>query len=96
MNRIILLIRVVYWLVLAGLAYALQYQSVDFMAWAIGNPDAECLITGVPYMINVGLFSWAFMLLVWPLAAWNLGGRFLWGRYKSYKQSSASNGAGNA
>jgi hypothetical protein len=96
MNRILLLIRVVYWLVLAGLAHALQYQSVDFMAWAISNPDAECLKNGVPYMINVGLFSWAFMLLVWPLAAWNLGGRFLWGRYKSHMQSSASHGAGNA
>jgi hypothetical protein len=96
MNRTLLLMRVVYWVVIASLPYALQYQGVDFTLWAIGNPNAECLKTAVPYMINVGLFSWAFMLLLWPLAAWNLGGRFLWERYKAHKQSSASNGAGNA
>ena len=87
MNRILLLLRVGYWGVIGYLPFALQHQHVDFTLWAIRNPDAECLQTGVPYVIDVGLFSWALMLLLWPLVIWNLGARFLWGYFLSHRNT---------
>ncbi len=96
MNRIFLLLRVVYWGAIAYLPFVLQEQYVDFTLWAIGHPKAECLKTGVPFVTNVQLFCWILMLLLWPLVAWNLGGKFLWERFKLRKQEATASGLKDA
>jgi hypothetical protein len=93
MNIVFLLLRVTYWCLLASLPFVLQSQYVDFVLWGIKQPEAECLQTGIPFVMHVEIFSWALMLLLWPLVFWNLGGNYLWVRFKHRKQ--ASNRAGH-
>ena len=96
MNRVLLLLRFVYWGVIAYLPFALQNQFVDFVLWSIENPKAECLKTGVPFVTNIQLFSWVLMVLLWPLVVWHLGGRLLWERLKLRKQVATHTGVKNA
>ncbi len=96
MNAIWLLLRILYWGAIACLPFVLQNLYVDFVLWGISNPNAECLKTGVPFITSVQLFSWVLMLLLWPLVAWNLGGRLLWERFKLRKHMSTGTGHKNA
>lgn len=96
MNMVLLLLRVSYWVAIACLPFVLQSQYVDFVLWGIKNPEAECLKTGMPFVMHVQVFSWAFMLLLWPLVVWNLGGRYLWVSFKQRRQASINAGHKNA
>jgi hypothetical protein len=96
MTRVLFLLRFVYWGVIAYLPFALQNQYVDFVLWSIKNPEAECLKTGVPFVTHIQLFSWALMVLLWPLVVWNLGGRLLWERFKLRKQAAIETGGKDA
>jgi hypothetical protein len=92
MKRVLFLLRLVYWGIIAYLPVVLQNQYMDFVLWSIENPKAECLKTGVPFVMHIQLLSWALMILLWPLVLWNLGGRLLWERFKLRKQAATETG----
>lgn len=96
MNHILFILRVVYWGIIAYLPFVLQNQYVDFVLWSVENPNAECLKTGVPFVTNVQFFSWVLIVLLWPLAIWNLGGNLLWKRFKLRQDSGKGTWTKNA
>ena len=96
MKPVLFFLRFVYWGIIAYLPVALQNQYVDFVLWSVENPKAECLKTGVPFVTHIQLFSWALMVLLWPLVLWNLGGRLLWEHFKLRKEAATETGAKDA
>jgi len=83
MKYFLFTLKTAYWLAVAYLPLALEEELIEFTLWAIKNPGAECSKFCVPLITNIMLLSWASRILLWPLAAWHLGGAWLWRRYHS-------------
>ena len=75
---------VIFWLAVACIPLALNRVVVDFMV-ARCMPGSECLTHAMPLIINVTLVDWAARILLWPLSLWNLGGAWLWRRWRTRK-----------
>ncbi|WP_133156404.1 hypothetical protein [Hydrogenophaga pseudoflava] len=80
----------VFWLAVAYLPLALDREVTNFMVERNCMPGSDCLAMAMPLIIQVGLVGWAARVLLWPLAAWNLGGRWLWSRIRKSSQMPGS------
>lgn len=82
MKPIFILFKVVLWLAVAYLPLALNYEITDFMVNTC-KVGSECLNHAMPLIVQIGMVGLAARILLWPLATWHLGGRWLWLRLRS-------------
>jgi len=89
------MLNAMFWLAVACIPLAIHHEVVSFM---VNNcmPGSECLNQAMPLIVQIGLVSWAARILLWPLAAWNLGGRWLWLRFRSGRWAQADMSSNNA
>jgi hypothetical protein len=71
-----LLSRVVFFAAIAAIPVATDRTVADFML-ARCMPGSGCSKQVMPLLVNIGIVTWAAYALLWPLAAWFLGGRWL-------------------
>lgn len=76
MKVLILLLRVIFFAAIAGIPVATDRAITDFML-AGCMPGSTCLSQVMPLVVNIGIVNWVAYALLWPLAAWFLGGRWL-------------------
>jgi hypothetical protein len=78
MRRFTLGLGIVFWLAVAALPMVLDQQVTDFMLERNCMPGTECLRLAMPLIAQVEVVAWGARMLLWPVAIWNLGGRWLW------------------
>jgi hypothetical protein len=71
-----LLLRVVFFAAIAAIPVATDRIVADFML-ANCMPGSGCIKQVMPLVVNIGIVTWAAYALLWPLAAWFLGGKWL-------------------
>jgi len=71
-----LLFRVIFFAAIAGIPVATDRAITDFML-AGCMPGSKCISQVMPLVVNIGIVNWAAYALLWPLAVWFLGGRWL-------------------
>lgn len=82
MKRYIMnVLNVAYWLAVACIPLAIEHEVTQFMVNRPCMPNSACLELAMPLIVQVVMVAWAARALLWPLAAWNLGGRWLWRKY---------------
>jgi len=84
-KHLLFVLEAVFWLAVAYIPLALEREVTDFMINRNCMPGSECLKAAMPLIVQVGLVDWAARILLWPLAAWNLGGRWLWQRLREWR-----------
>ncbi len=82
MKSVFVGLRVIFWLVVAALPLAIDRQISDFMIERNCMPGTRCLEYAMPLIVQVTMLGWFARVLLWPLALWHLGGRWLWQRYR--------------
>ena len=75
-----MILKIVFWLSVAYIPMALDYETTEFMAnqCMVGS---ECLKLTMPLIVQIGIVGWGARALLWPLAAWHLGGAWLCQKY---------------
>ena len=71
-----LALRVFFFIAIAAIPVAIDHVTTNFMINGC-MPGTQCLTEAMPLIVNVGMVNWAAYLLLWPLSAWFLGGRWL-------------------
>jgi hypothetical protein len=87
MSWLLRFFHVIFWLAIAYIPLALNRVVIDFMVTKC-MVGSECLNYAMPLIVNIQLVDWAACILLWPLAAWNLGGLWLWRRWRTRKGQS--------
>lgn len=82
MKQIFIPLKVAFWVAVAYLPLALDNVITDFMINSC-EVGSECLDYSMPLIVKIGIVGFAARLLLWPLAAWQLGGRWIWLRFRS-------------
>lgn len=59
------------------------HEVTDFMLDRHYMPGSQCLSFAMPLIVDVLLLDWIARVLLWPLAAWHLGGGWLWRRFQA-------------
>ena len=77
MNKALFTVKVIYWCLVAYLPIAIDMEITNYMVTKCGI-GSECLNHTMPLFIELWLINWAAKLLLWPVAAWNLGGKYIW------------------
>lgn len=72
----VLVLRVIFFTAIAGIPVATDRAITDFML-AGCMPGSGCINQVMPLVVNIGVVNWAAYALLWPLAAWFLGGKWL-------------------
>ena len=81
-------LRVAYWVAIVVLPLLLDRAALEAMTDGGCGLGSECLRWSMPLIVQVGLVGLAARILLWPLVAWNLGGRWLWMRWRASRQLS--------
>jgi hypothetical protein len=63
---------------------ALDDGITDFMVNRNCMPGTDCLKMATPLFMDIWMLDWIARILLWPLATWNLGGRWLWWRLRAH------------
>lgn len=71
-----LALRALFFIAVAAIPVAINQVTTDFMIEGC-MPGTQCLTEAMPLIVNIGLVKWAAYLLLWPLSAWFLGGRWV-------------------
>ena len=95
-RHVLLSLEVLFWLAIAYIPLALEREVTDFMVNRNCMPGSDCLKIAMPLIVQIGLVDWAARILLWPLAAWNLGGRWLWQRLRGNSTREVSSEARDA
>ncbi|SRR6266513_2474038 len=90
MKHALLVLRMIFWLAVAYIPLAIDREIANYMVNRGCMPGTECLTQVMPLIVQVGLVGWAARLLLWPLAAWHLGGAWLWGHFRSRRPDAGS------
>ena len=75
-RAVVLLLRVLLWLTVAGIPVAIDHVITAFMVERC-LPGSDCLKNAMPLIVNVGVVNLCAYALLWPLSAWFLGGRWI-------------------
>ena len=89
MKRALYVLSLVFWLAVAYIPLAIDHEITDFMVKQC-MPGSQCLTMAAPLIVQIGLVGWGARLLLWPLAAWHLGGAWVWRRLSVARSSRAS------
>jgi len=91
MRYVTSILRAVYWVAVAVLPLFLHRAALEAMTDGGCGVGSECFHWSEPLMAQVGLVGIAARTLLWPLAAWNLGGRWLWKRWRAPRHATSIN-----
>jgi hypothetical protein len=81
-KSVVLTLRTIFWLAVGGLPIAIDHVVTAFMLNGC-MPGSQCLTHAMPLIVDIGLVGWFARALLWPLAAWFLGGRWLFMYYQT-------------
>lgn len=85
-KSLVLLFRLIFFAAIAGIPVATDRAITDFML-AGCMPGSKCINQVMPLIVNIGIVNWAAYALLWPLAAWFLGGRWLIARLLAIRRN---------
>jgi len=83
MKKILFVLQTAFWCAVAYIPLAIDYEITDFMVTKNCMPGSDCLRMAMPLIVQIALVGWAARVLLWPLAAWHLGGGWLLRRYRA-------------
>lgn len=83
------ILRLMFWMAVASIPLAIDYEVRDFMVNQC-MPGSQCLAMVAPLIVQIGLIGWATRVLLWPIAAWHLGGSWIWRRLSGGRSTRAA------
>ena len=77
MKTTLVAVRSLFWLVLALLPLAIDREVTSFMVNDGCMPGSQCLSHAMPLIVQIELISLVARVIIWPVAIWHLGGKWL-------------------
>nr|CAS02587.1 putative integron gene cassette protein [uncultured bacterium]CAS02603.1 putative integron gene cassette protein [uncultured bacterium] len=76
-------VKKLYWLLLSALPFALPLLSITAIERTGCGFFTDCFIEFLPVANMLAIFSAVMAVIIWPVCAWQLGGRQLWQRWRN-------------